>query len=359
MRRSFRFWVVYGIAWLPFLASYVMLFVGHLGRSFPEAIKASIFGVLPAALFGVGVVTVCERFPWLPAHRTRFLTVHLLCAILYLSLWFGAVRILYAIDWKIQYGSWGGLGSSRSSFEIGFFTGLMIYATIAGIVYAIQAMEQLRAEEARVAQLENLRTRAELEALRAQLNPHFLFNTLHSLMALVRHNPRAAEDALEKLAILLRHTLMANKDTGDVSLHEELDFIQNYLSLERLRLGERLRVDEKIQPETLGCTLPPFTLQPLIENSIKHAIGSQADGGVLTIKTERDNGVLRLEVLDNGPGAKPEQIASSGGSGLRIARQRLLARYKDRATFQIDTRLGNGFCVRIEIPTTEQTQSST
>jgi signal transduction histidine kinase len=359
MRRSFRFWLVYGIAWLPFVASYVMLFVTHLGRSFPEAIKASIFGVLPAALLGLGVVAICGRFPWSPERRGRFLSIHLLSAILYLSLWFAAVRILYAVDWKIEYGSWSGLASSRSSFEVGFFTGLMIYATIAGIVYAIQAMERLRVEEARVARLENLRTRAELEALRAQLNPHFLFNTLHSLMALVRHDPKAAEDALERLATLLRHTLMTTRETEDVALREELDFIQNYLSLERLRLGERLRVEEKIEPETLGCTLPPFTLQPLIENSIKHAIGSQVSGGLLTIKTERHDGVLRLEVLDNGPGANREQVAASHGSGLRIARQRLITRYKDRARFQIETRPGHGFAVRMEIPANDSIEALT
>jgi signal transduction histidine kinase len=358
MRSRFQFWLVYSIAWLPFVASYVRLFT-HLGRSFPEAIKISVFGAFPAALLGVGVVAICERFPWSRERRGRFLLVHLLSAVFYLVLWSAAVRILHAIDWKIEYGSWSGPGSPRTSFQVGFVTGPMIYATIAGIIYAIQAMEKLQAEEARVAQLEILRTRAELETLRAQLNPHFLFNTLHSLMALVRHDPKAAEDALEQLATLLRHTLMTTRETEDVALCDELDFIHNYLSLERLRLGGRLRVEEKIQPEALGCTLPPFSLQPLIENSIKHAIGTQADGGVLTIKAERHDGVLRLEVLDNGPGADPEGVVSSGGSGLRIARQRLMTRYKDHARFEIDTQPRLGFAVRMEIPVNESAKTST
>jgi sensor histidine kinase YesM len=109
-------------------------------------------------------------------------------------------------------------------------------------------------------------------------------------------------------------------------------------------------VEETIEEEALDCVLPPFTLQPLIENSIKHAIGNRADGGIVTIKANRHDGLLRLEVLDNGPGASTDELATSAGSGLRIAQQRLTARYKDRAKFQIHTWPGQGFAVRMEIP---------
>jgi len=350
MRARLRFWLVYSIAWLPLAAGYVRLFVGHLNQTFAEGIRAAIFGVFPAAILGIGVVIICERLPWSIASRVRFLSIHLASSVLYFALWMATAQVLYALDQRIEYGS---TRSSLEVLEVGFVTGLLVYVTIAGIVYAIQATERLHAEEARVRQLENLRTRAELEALRAQLNPHFLFNTLHSLMALVRHDPKAAEDALERLATLLRHTLMTTENTDDVALHDELDFIQNYLALERLRLGERLRIEEKIQPETLPYMLPPFTLQPLIENSIKHAIGRRVHGGLLTIRTRRHNGLLQLEVSDDGPGANPDEVAVSGGSGLRIARQRLMTRYKNRATFEVNTGLGKGFCVRIEIPTSE------
>src|SRR6266853_1762949 len=288
MRRSFRFWLVYSIAWLPYAASYMALFITHLGRTFFEAIKGSILNVLPAALLGVGVVAVCQRLHWSPQRRYRFLSAHLVFASLYVALWMNAVPFLNAAGQLIRYGSWS--YSREGSFQGGFFTGLLIYVTIAGVVYAVQTTERLRAEEARATRADNLRTRAELETLRAQLNPHFLFNTLHSLMALVRHDPVAAEDALERLASLLRHTLMTMKDAEDVMLSEELDFTDNYLALEHLRLGDRLRIERKIQPETLGCRLPPFTLQPLIENSIRHAIATQPRGGVLQIKTEHPNG---------------------------------------------------------------------
>jgi hypothetical protein len=354
MRRGFSFWLVYAVAWLPYAASYVSLFVSHLGRSFLGGIKESVFNVLPAALLGVGVVAACESLPWSPSQRRRFFSIHLALGCVYVAVWTVAVPFLYAVDKLIQHGVWS---YSLASSQRGFIGGFLIYVTIAGIVYAVQATERLRAEEARATRAENLRTRAELEALRAQLNPHFLFNTLHSLMALVRHDSQAAEDALEKLATLLRHTLMTGSEDEDVTLSEELDFIQNYLALERLRLGERLRIEESIQPETLGCRLPPFTLQPLIENSIKHAISPQSEGGLLTIKSQRHNGILKLEVLDDGPGAKPEEVAISTGSGLRIARQRLMTRYKDDARFDLDTSPGKGFSVRMEIPVVDRAET--
>ena len=169
-------------------------------------------------------------------------------------------------------------------------------------------------------------------------------------MALVRHDPAAAEDALERLASLLRHTLMTMKDAEDVELSEELDFVENYLALEHLRLGDRLRIERNIQAESLGCFLPPFTLQPLIENSIRHAIATQPHGGFLQIKSERRNGRLCLEVLDDGPGANPHDVEASNGIGVRTVRQRLMTRYGNQASFCLQTEPGKGFSVRMEIP---------
>ena len=348
MRKPFRFWLIYTIAWLPYAASYVTLFVSHLGQSFPSAIKGSIVNVLPAALLGVPVVALSRRMPWSTKSRYSFLAVHLASASLYVFLWMNAVPFLKATGQSIQSGSWS--FTRIGSFQGGFFTGLLIYVTIAGIVYAIHATEQLRMEEARAARAENLRTRAELEALRGQLNPHFLFNTLHSLMALVRHDPEKAEDALERLASLLRHTLMTTKHAEDVLLSQELDFVENYLALEHLRLGDRLRIERNIQPESLECRLPPFTLQPLIENSIRHAIAPQPRGGTLQIKTNRNDSLLCLEVFDDGPGADPDEVDTSNGIGVRTVRQRLMTRYGNRASFHLQTQPGKGFSVQLKIP---------
>ena len=314
---------------------------------------ASLTGVVPAALLGIGVVAICDRLRWSGKHRALFVSTHLVGGVLYFELWMSAVQIFSWLERRIESALPTAPNPSAPSFDAGIITGLMIYATIAAIVYSIQAMERLQAEQARVAQLQNLQTRAELEALRAQLNPHFLFNTLHSLMALVRHDPKLAEDALEKLATLLRYTLMSSSQGCDVTLREEIDFVRDYIRLEQIRLGERLRVEETLQPEALDCKIPPLMLQPLIENSIKHAIATQAKGCLVTINANRNNGVLTLLVSDDGPGASAAAIAKSAGSGLRIARQRLTARYRNDATFEIDTRPGQGFAIRMEIPATE------
>jgi hypothetical protein len=349
MRKGSGFWFVYVLAWIPLAASYTTFYASHFGQSFSGALATSVSGVTPGALLGVGVVAACERLPWSPTRRVRFVATHLLLAIIYFGAWTGALRIVHRLEQQFTH------ALPPPSFDIGMITIMIIYAIIAAVMYAIQAMERLQAEQARVAQLENLRTRAELEALRAQLHPHFLFNALHSVMTLVRHDAKAAEDALEKLAMLLRHTLASSSQNNDVTLREEIKFIRDYLSLEKIRLGERLYVTESIQREALDCMLPPFTLQPLIENSIRHAIASQSAGGVLRIKANRYDGVLTLEVLDDGPGATADEVTNSSGSGLRIARQRLATRYQNKATFQIATQPGEGFAVRMEIPVTEST----
>ena len=324
MRKSLLFWLIYAGAWIMIAASHFSFFVTHLGRSFFESFKGAVFTTAPGAVFGIVIVMACKRLPWSQHRRGVFLLVHLLLLSLYVVL---------------------------SSFvERERISVVLMYLSIAGVVYAIQANERLRIEEARATQAENLRTRAELEALRSQLNPHFLFNTLHSLMALVRHNPPLAEDALEKLALLLRHTLVAKQDAEDVLFSEELDFIQNYLALEQIRLGNRLCFEEVIAADTLTCLLPPLTLQPLVENSVKHAISVRPEGGQLRLTAARHNGRLVLEISDDGPGATLEELDTSTGSGLRITQQRLKTRFGDRASFKVITQPQSGFTVRMEIP---------
>jgi two-component system, LytTR family, sensor kinase len=348
MRKSLLFWSIYGVTWLILAASHVSFFFTHLGRSFSGSVKGAVFNCAPAALFGIVVILICNRLPWSETRSYVFLSIHLLLLSLYLALWMEGSPVLNAIDHLIKGGRWD--LNLAGTFQGSIFSGVMIYLATVGITYAVQTNERLRMEEARATRAESLRTRAELEALRTQLNPHFLFNTLHSLMALVRHDPPAAEDALEKLSMLLRHTLVVRQDADDCLFSEELDFIQDYLALERIRLGDRLHVEEAIEADALACRLPPLTLQPLVENSVKHAISTRAEGGLLKIRAERRNGLLILEVSDDGPGAELDELDRSAGSGLKIARQRLATRFGGRAGFKVITQPQKGFIVRMEIP---------
>ena len=196
------------------------------------------------------------------------------------------------------------------------FDGTFFYGLIAAGSYVIRIASRLREQEARAARADALRMRAELAALRGQLNPHFLFNTLHTLTALVRRDPDTAEHALERFGDMLRYVLDVKRSAReDVTLGEEMQFVRNYLSLEQLRLGDRLRVVEQLDPDSLDCVLPSLTLQPLVENAIKYGIAPRVRGGTLEIVARFDDEALVLEVRDDGAGASSGILDSAAGCG--------------------------------------------
>jgi LytS/YehU family sensor histidine kinase len=243
--------------------------------------------------------------------------------------------------------------------NVQFFLGLMAYLTIVSAVYVRQVNEQLQIEERRTAELEMraaraeaARSQAELLALRSQLNPHFLFNTLHSLMALVRYHPQSAEDALERLSEMLRYTLGEKRDSGGVnlvSLREEWQFVQNYITLEKMRLGERLTTDFKVSDSALDCSIPAFTIQTLVENAVKHGIAPRSKAGKISITVECRRESLEIKVRDDGSGAA-ENFSDGNGMGLSLVRKQLEIFYGDKATLNVETAPQEGFTARINLP---------
>lgn len=351
MPRSPRFWLVYAAAWLPYAALYLLIFLAQGPRSAVTAIADMLSNVGTAAVLGLGVLALTERIPWSSRRPAAFFAAQAGLALAYAAAWWAAIALVFTARRSLARGEWspGWLSGNALSWQM--FSGVMLYTAIAGISYALQAARRLREEEARASRAEALRARAELQALRAQLDPHFLFNTLHSVMALVRHEPARAEDALERFAGLLRYTLHARRsETDDVPLSQEWTFVRDVLALERIRLGDRLRVDEDLHPDALACTLPAFTLQPLVENAIRHAVAPHARGGTVRIAARRVEGALELSVADDGPGADPAAVEGTAGVGLRVVRQRLRARYGGAARMEVDARPGAGFAVRIRIP---------
>ena len=381
--RRFRFWLLYAAAWLPYAASFTFVFISQ-GSTWRSALLDTAYNIVPAALLGVAVFRLCERVPWTLHRRRWFFPAQVGFAVLYATLWVASVSAVFTAVSTLRRGEFtlNYLRSYALNWE--FFSGLMIYGTLASVAYVRQTAARLREEEARRAHAETLRARAELEALRAQLNPHFLFNTLHSVMALVRRNDAAAaEDALERFADLLRYVLRvqqraaanggsraddprsaensdgdmnatgdrSNAAADDVTLADEWAFVNDYLALERIRLGGRLRVAAEIEEDALDCRLPAFTLQPLVENAVKHAVAPRAEGGEVRVTAGLDGaGALRLEVRDDGPGASQEALAHSRGLGLGLVRARLEARYGGRAAFSVETEPGAGFIVRMVLP---------
>lgn len=237
-----------------------------------------------------------------------------------------------------------------------FLYSLMIYIVVAVAFYLVRMSRAAQHHALAFEQAQGLLVAAELDALRSKLNPHFLFNTLHSIIALTRKDPRAAEAALFRFSDMLRYVLDTEKNGSDrVTVDDELDFVRDYLDLEALRLGERLQVAWDIEPEAGSRTLPPLTLQPLVENSIKHAFNPRSQPGQLAIRVALDAGRLSLAVSDDGPGADPAAVAASRGLGIRTVERRLRLGYGPRAAFSVDTAPGAGFRVALSVPI-EQTE---
>jgi len=223
---------------------------------------------------------------------------------------------------------------------------------IAGLVFVILASAaHLSRVQSDLAAAEASRARAELSALRAKIDPHFLFNTLHSLLALVREDPSRAEEAIEQFGDTLRYTFGAADGNEERTLQQEFQLIENYLALERLRLGDRLRIKEKLDPDVAHVPLPVLTLQPLVENAIRHAIAPRAAGGQIEIHARRSGDSVRIDVSDDGPGATEQALAGSSGHGLHLVRERLDRLYGGRAKMELQpSKDGRGLCVTIHLP---------
>jgi two-component system, LytTR family, sensor kinase len=186
---------------------------------------------------------------------------------------------------------------------------------------------------------------ARLQALQAQMNPHFLFNALNTIASLVRTDARAAEATTENLAAILRRTLDRSRSTLS-TLEDEVDYVRAYLGIEQERFGDRLSVDWRIDPAALPLRLPPMTLQPLAENALKHGIGGRLEGGRMRIAAARDGDRLRLEVEDDGAGFAPD---AADGTGLGNLRARLATLYGEGAALTVH-RLPLGARVVVELP---------
>jgi LytS/YehU family sensor histidine kinase len=208
-----------------------------------------------------------------------------------------------------------------------FYSDIWMYWPLVAIRALLDAHARERERERQAARLERLMGEMKLSLLRAQIQPHFLFNTLHAISTLVHTHPESADRMISRLSDLLRITF-SRSDAACVSLHEELEFLQKYLEIEQTRFQDRLSVDYQIDPDTLDAEVPRLILQPLVENAIKHGVSLQTGPGVVSIGSRRDNGRLYLTVRDNGIGLTgATRVKLHGGVGLSNTRDRLECLY--------------------------------
>jgi LytS/YehU family sensor histidine kinase len=233
-------------------------------------------------------------------------------------------------------------------------SGLVTYAAILAAGTALEYGRRERERQVREAQLQTQLTSARLEALKMQLRPHFLFNTLHAISVLVHESPESATAMVARLGDLLRLSLARNGE-HEVPLARELEFVRLYLEIEQTRFQDRLRVSYDVDPAALGAAVPDMLLQPLVENAIKHGISKRAGPGRIELSAHRTDGTLELRVRDDGPGYAPSPRSShgngnGGGIGLSATRARLLELYGDAQRLDVSGAPGGGCQVAITLP---------
>ena len=226
---------------------------------------------------------------------------------------------------------------------------LCVYAGFVLAWHAATYYRESRDRQVRAAELESLLHQAQLQALRSQLNPHFLFNALHSIAELVHADPKLAEQLLVRLGELLRQVLNSAAQPV-VPLAEELEFIRGYLDIEQMRLGDRLQLEWDVEPAVLAARVPSLILQPLVENAIQHGVAPTARPGAVTIRARRDGDLLLLEVRDTGPGMSAEDFERRRGIGITNTRARLERLYGTNQ--RLECRVDSGCVVSVRLPFT-------
>jgi two-component system, LytTR family, sensor kinase len=315
---------------------------------------------------------VTRRYYWddpNPWQDIRYWSVNIYVSALFglhllLSIAWAMTRL--AIEAAIQMG-WEGVRPSTPPvtfkdeitllYIFGFHTAIVAYWVVLSVQSAFRnyARFQERAQAAlrsdlRLSQLETQVAQARLGALKAQLQPHFLFNTLNAIVVLVRQQKgQQAEETLARFSDLLR-AVLANMEAQEVTLSRELEYLRLYLSIEQVRFSDRLRVEIHVDPELLDAAVPHMGLQPIVENAIRHGIGQRATAGTIEIRAQRVGDALHVSVRDDGPGFGAAGAGGGLGLGLANTRARLKQLYGDVSDLRTESAPGGGALVTMIVP---------
>lgn len=278
-----------------------------------------------------------ERFPFGRGRLLVPLWAHVAGALLV-----SVIRLVAVVVLNPWIGWYETLPPLPSLFVTSLQNNVFMYWLLVGIGHAVLYARTSRIRGEQLA-------RAELQTLKAQLQPHFLFNALNTISSMVRERPEMAERMIERLARLLRQSLDGD-GTEEVALERELSTLQPYLDIELARFEDRLSFDIEIEPEALGARVPHLLLQPIVENSVRHGLARMAAPGVVTIRSRRDGAVLEVEVVDNGVGLPHLfELGRARGLGLSNTTQRLRQLYGSDHSFDIG-RADPGTRVRVRLP---------
>jgi two-component system, LytTR family, sensor kinase len=315
------------------------------------------------------VFAVSKRLPLAQPHITRRASAHLWISLLFCVAWATCGQLLrwtlmLLFDPKAaQAAMQTGEFYRKASVEwLGWiFTtlpfGVAVYLCVVGIEHAIRYFVEARERDVQLARLSEQLSSARFAALQAQVNPHFLFNTLNTIAVFVRDNDRqAAVRIIEQLSEVLRTTLSSHR-MNEVPLGEELELVRQYVAIEEARFSDRLRPEFEIDDSLLSAATPSFALQHLVENAIRHGIAKRPDAGRLIIGAQRDGAILEISVIDDGVGIGAD-IITPQGHGVENTRERLRALYGERASLDITGREGGGTIATLRTPYREMIHQS-
>lgn len=325
-----------------------------------------LYGLLTPAIFPLS-----KRLPLTRPRLARNALLHLALSILFCVAWATSGKLL-----QLVLGMLFERQSVRAALEMGtaqllravgvdwlswvFITlpfGVAVYLSVVGIEHATRYFIEAREREVQLARLSEQLSSARFAALQAQVNPHFLFNTLNTIAVLVRDDERlAAVRIVEQLSEVLRTTLSRHR-ANEVPLGEELELVRQYVAIEEARFSDRLRPEFHVADSLLGALVPSFALQQLVENAIRHGIAKHPDAGRLIVAARRAQGMLELSVKDDGAGID-EGLVAPQGHGIENTRERLKALYGERASLELSRGAAGGTVAILRLPYREVTSES-
>ncbi|MBN8741641.1 MAG: hypothetical protein BGP24_17350 [Lysobacterales bacterium 69-70] len=339
-RNLLLFWLTYSL----FYAELLLNWSAALPQPFSigRALRESLGTWLPWVPLTAMLIEVVRRFP---LERGRLATSLPMLALGSFAALLGKALCVFAFN---GYFAWyDELPSFAAVLAASVRNNLLLCCLIIGAAHALLYASRYRQRESEVARLRASLSEARLQALSAQLNPHFLFNTLNTIAELVHHDAEAADRMLVGLSTLLRRGLDSSAEP-EVPLRLEMELLREYLDIQCVRFGARLRVSFAIQPECEDARVPYFLLQPLVENAIVHAIALHPDGGSIHVAARRDAGSLQITVQDSGAPADARPVRS--GIGLRNTTDRLACFYGDASALRLERLAAGGTCVTLELP---------
>jgi two-component system LytT family sensor kinase len=339
-----------GVALFDATQTVVSMRAEGMHHAWTELFLTQALSWLPLALATPLIFRLGSKYPPVQLRQWRMWSVHVtawLSICLVNTAWIALLEWLLN-PWLSPAGSTF-LGLWSRKFYAGLLSFSILYAMVAAIGQMLESRERLAAQQTEAARLSERLSKEQLNALRRQVEPHFLFNTLNGIAGLIRENENdAAVNMLAGLSDFLRHLLKDSKQ--QVPLEEELQFLLKYLDIEKMRFGDRMKVSLDVPEELLSAQVPSLILQPMVENSIKHGIARRAAGGEIRVSVARSNGMLNLGVYNDGPSLPIDWESSARGIGIVNVRTRLQGLYGEHFAFRIENRAPSGVEVTLSVP---------